>query len=120
MTAWAMATAGSESRSRERKALRTAISIFVSFHGTTWPLRRITRSEDCAAASRLMRDLARAIEEEALRDDVGVVVDERLLDELVEVASSERRTGVCLRASSREIGGDLAADAARPRRGWRR
>ena len=48
-----MPTAGAESRWRERKVLRTAISTLWSFHGTTWLLRRMTRTGLWAADSRL-------------------------------------------------------------------
>ena len=58
-------------------------------------------------------NLAGAVEEEALRDEVGVVVDEGLLDELVKRVEREAerrlRTG-----EFGEIAGDLAADAGEP------
>ncbi len=58
-------------------------------------------------------DLTRAIEEEALRDEVRVVVDERFLEQLVE--GVERETdGRLLARELAEIGGDLAADQADP------
>ncbi len=56
-TALVRATAGAESRWRERKVLRTAISTFWSLQGTTWLLRRMTRRVDWAAASRSMEIL---------------------------------------------------------------
>ena len=79
-----MATAGAESRWRERKVLRTAISTFWSFHGTTWLLRRMTRSVVWAVGLAVERQLAGPVEQEALRHQVGVVVDQGLLDQLVE------------------------------------
>ena len=58
-------------------------------------------------------ELAGAIEQEALGDEVGVVVDERLLDQLVE--SVERKAERRRRAGELgEIAGDLAADARDP------
>jgi len=59
------------------------------------------------------RDLAGAVEEKALGDEVGVVVDEGLLDELVEAVEreAERRRR---RGEFGEIAGDLAADADEP------
>jgi hypothetical protein len=112
-TALVMATAGAESRWRERKVLRTAISTFWSFHGTTWLLRRMTRTVDWAADSRSTGDLAGAVEEEALRDEVGVVVDEGLLDELVEAVEREAE-GAAAAGELGEVGGDLAADLRDP------
>ena len=45
LTFSAISTAGVESISKFRKALRTAISILLWFHATTWPLRRMTLVE---------------------------------------------------------------------------
>src|SRR5208283_1752942 len=52
-TDFAIATAGAESRARDRNVFRTAISTLLSFHGTTWLLRRMTRIVLWAADSRL-------------------------------------------------------------------
>ena len=58
-------------------------------------------------------DLAGAVEEEALRDEVGVVVDEGFLDQLVQLVQREAdgRLGM---GKPGEVGGDLAADARDP------
>ena len=56
-TSFAIATAGAESRARDRKVFRTAISTLWSFHGTTWLFRRITRMALWAADSRLTESL---------------------------------------------------------------
>jgi hypothetical protein len=104
-----MATAGAESRWRERKVLRTAISTFCSLQGTTWLLRRMTRRVDGGRRLAVDGDLAGAVEQEALGDEVGVVVDEGLLDQLVE--GVERQPDRRLPAGELgEVGGDLAAD----------
>jgi len=63
-------------------------------------------------------DLAGAVEEEALRDEVGVVVDEGLLDELVEGVERERGAGFWLRASSVRLAATSRADVGRRKRGW--
>ena len=59
------------------------------------------------------RNLACTVEEEALGDEIGVVVDEGLLDELIEGVQREAdgRLGA---GEPGEIAGDLAADAGDP------
>ena len=44
VTARAISAEGAGLSRRARKALRIAISILASFHGTTWPLRRMRRT----------------------------------------------------------------------------
>ena len=58
-------------------------------------------------------DFARAIQEETLGDEVGVVIDEGFLDELVEGVEREAERILIAREFG-EIGGDLAADADEP------
>ena len=59
------------------------------------------------------RDLPRAIQQEALRDEIGVVVDERFLDELVERVERRAERRGCARQRGR-LAVDFTADAGDP------
>jgi len=83
-------TAGVESISRFRKALRTAISILLWFHATTWPLRRITLVATmigCGMFDSPTRHLAYSFDWRRTTTLLGHVVlvrlDQRPLDDLV-------------------------------------
>jgi hypothetical protein len=59
-------------------------------------------------------ELAGPVEQEALRDKVGVVVDERLLDQLVEGVQPEGELGL-VAGEVRQVERELPADAHDPR-----
>ena len=108
-TAAVMSIAGVESRWSERKDLRTAISTFWSMKGTTWLLRRMTRTPLMAWGAG-GGEFAGAVQEQALRDVVGVVIDEGLLDELIEIVEGNAQGGLA-QGGGGEISGDLADNA---------
>ena len=64
-------------------------------------------------------ELAGAVEEEALRDVVGAVIDEGLLDQLVEIVEGDAQGGLA-EGGAGQVGGNLADDAGLRRCGSRR
>jgi hypothetical protein len=59
------------------------------------------------------RELARAVEQEALRHHVGVVVDQGLLDQLVEAVERQPQR-ILLAGELGQVAGELAADLGDP------
>jgi len=113
-TALVMATAGAESRWRERKVFADG-----DFDLLVAPWNDLIVAPDDAESGgdrglAVDGDLAGAVEEKTLGDEVGVVVDEGLFDELVEGVEGEldRRGGDAGEVG--EVAGEFAADADDP------